>query len=284
MTENFSKEKIWAINYADANFCRSQKLNTWSAKHIAKVGKVVSYSPDDLDRKFREENQEIFSQKRGGGYWLWKPYLILRTLNQMEENAVLVYSDSGGFFVKNIRAMLKYFPERQDVMCFEIPLKEKAYTKRLLFERLRCTDKRFHETNQIIGTYLLIKNTTGSREFVQKWLEYSKIPQYIMDKSATDGFFECADFVEHRHDQSIFSLLCKLEGIHPSRDPEYPPLSTEHTYGQTIVFARASNEQYIKRMITALMKYCFLHVLCIFPKTYESWLKRNGKYTNQYTF
>ena len=34
-------------------------------------------------------------QPRGGGYWVWKPWIIVDTLRQMKENDVLVYVDSG---------------------------------------------------------------------------------------------------------------------------------------------------------------------------------------------
>jgi len=34
------------------------------------------------------------SRRRGAGLWLWKPYLINRTLATMEEGALLMYSDA----------------------------------------------------------------------------------------------------------------------------------------------------------------------------------------------
>ena len=32
---------------------------------------------------------------RGGGYWIWKPYIISKMLEQINENDILVYIDAG---------------------------------------------------------------------------------------------------------------------------------------------------------------------------------------------
>jgi len=37
----------------------------------------------------------ILSNRRGFGYWIWKSYLIMKTMEKMEENDVLLYLDAG---------------------------------------------------------------------------------------------------------------------------------------------------------------------------------------------
>ena len=71
---------IVAINYADLKFKKAQKFNKATAIHKGKVDEVVSYSPQDIDTLFHDKNSSILKQKRGNGYWLWKPYFIERTL------------------------------------------------------------------------------------------------------------------------------------------------------------------------------------------------------------
>jgi len=41
------------------------------------VDEYYNYGPNDIDNEFKKKNIEILSQKRGNGYWLWKPYFIL---------------------------------------------------------------------------------------------------------------------------------------------------------------------------------------------------------------
>lgn len=45
---------------------KTQKLNTKTAIKKGKVDRVIEYSPDDLDHKFRERYHDILSQKKGG--------------------------------------------------------------------------------------------------------------------------------------------------------------------------------------------------------------------------
>lgn len=77
---------------------KTQKLNTKTAIKKGKVDRVIEYSPDDLDHKFRERYHDILSQKKGGGYYLWKPYIIKQTLQQLKTDDFMIYTDSGGFY------------------------------------------------------------------------------------------------------------------------------------------------------------------------------------------
>ena len=44
---------------------------------------------------WNNHSEFILANKRGYGYWLWKPYLIMKTLEQMNDNDILVYADCG---------------------------------------------------------------------------------------------------------------------------------------------------------------------------------------------
>ena len=40
-----------------------------------------SFSKEDIEEEFYQANSKILDQKRGAGYWLWKPYFIFDVLN-----------------------------------------------------------------------------------------------------------------------------------------------------------------------------------------------------------
>ena len=65
---------VIAVNYADKKFQRAQKLNSRSARQWG-ADKVIEYGPKDIDEAFRRHNEEILNAPRGGGYYLWKPYI-----------------------------------------------------------------------------------------------------------------------------------------------------------------------------------------------------------------
>lgn len=42
--------------------------------------KVLAYNESVMTEAFRNRYHHILESSRGGGFWMWKPYAILRTL------------------------------------------------------------------------------------------------------------------------------------------------------------------------------------------------------------
>ena len=73
------KLHIIAISYAHGCCTKSLKRNRDRALQ-AGVDEARSYGKEHLGPDWQEANSRVLSQKRGGGWWLWKPYVILQTL------------------------------------------------------------------------------------------------------------------------------------------------------------------------------------------------------------
>lgn len=210
---------ILAINYAVGAFLTTQKFNS---KRALKFGadKVKEYTLEDLSDEFRIKNEAILKNKRGGGYWIWKPYIILDALSMVDEGDYVVYTDAGSAFVNKIDYLIQCMErENTDIMCFQIPRKEKMYTKRDAFILMDCDTPEFYETPQICATYILCKKSLISYNFMKEYLYYVQDERIVTDKPNEMGKMNYEGFVENRHDQSVFSLLCKKNGIPPFRDP-----------------------------------------------------------------
>jgi hypothetical protein len=94
--------KKYHVNYADKMYYGSQLLNTDTGKTLCKFDVSLSFNKGDLDNSFVEKNNHILNQPRGAGYWLWKPYVIVKALSQMNDNDLLFYTDSGSYFLTPI--------------------------------------------------------------------------------------------------------------------------------------------------------------------------------------
>ena len=212
---------IVAMNYANEMFARAQKLNTWSLYHKGKADLVIPYGPKDLDPEFCAENKEILKEKRGNGYWLWKPYLILKTLKEnVPEGGYLFYCDSGAVMLQPIQMLIDAMEQAQEtVMCFSVGMLEKHWTKRDAFILMDCDEAFFTDTNQRIGGYLLVKNCKENRELFEEWLNYAKDPRILTNLPNQMGLPNYDGFRENRHDQTIWSLLTKKHGIPAFCDP-----------------------------------------------------------------
>lgn len=207
------------INYSDKIFKTYQDFALKMANKKGGFDKVVGYTREDIDKKFYKENKDILDQKRGGGYWLWKPYFIYKSLEKINVGDYLFYSDAGVFFLKNVDILINELEKySQDIMGFELPLIESQWTKKELFINMNCCESKYKDSNQILASFQLIKKTEQSMQFYKEYLKYACNESNITD-IYDKNIKQDDDFIDHRHDQSIFSLLYKKYNLRPFKDP-----------------------------------------------------------------
>ena len=119
------KEPLYlaAISYAHGCCRKSLKRNRDQAlKHG--VDQARSYGKQHLGPDWLSANDKVLSQKRGAGWWLWKPYVILKTL---KDNPILdpmshlgqSSSCSGGCSVVAFRQCLEKQPGQDPAIPWE---------------------------------------------------------------------------------------------------------------------------------------------------------------------
>lgn len=211
--------KIHFITYGDS------KKYSISKKHIVGLARYSnffdscnSFSKKDLDYDFVNKYKEILNQKRGGGFYLWKPRIIFNFLKKINDNDILVYTDSGSSF--NYLAKKRFFEyiEMLQVSEFgnlriENPKNfiEKHWTTKELFSYFNVSvDSDIGNSAQLLGGHLLFKKNKHTENFLN---EFFKLVDF--DQNLITDFYEknqIINFKENRHDQSIFSLLTKIFG------------------------------------------------------------------------
>ena len=235
------------INYANDLFRTSQKINSKTGKKIGLFNKVISYNPTDIDDDFKHKNAKILNQKRGNGYWLWKPYFIKKALKDLNWGDYLFYCDSGSYFISSIQKIVALSQKNvQDVIPFELTHLESEWTKRDAFVLMNCDSANYYNTNQRLASFILIKKTELSMKFVDEWINFAQDERILTDIDSKCNFENYPNFKDHRHDQSIFSLLSKKYGFKPYRDPsqfgnELKELYSDSDYEQIIVHNRKRN-------------------------------------------
>jgi len=199
------------INYADRRFYESQKKSSETAKSIGGFDIVHSFGRNDIDENFLKSHKDILDQERGAGYWLWKPYIIDKYLESMREGDYLFYSDSGSYWVASCDPYIKKLDENMgDIMLFileHIDRENAQWTNDYTLKEMNVSDE-VKKMRQVLATFLLMRNTQKTRDFIKMWLSYCCDSRLLTDeKSVTERDRNC-----HRHDQSILSILgCKPE-------------------------------------------------------------------------
>lgn len=174
------------INYADGMpYERFRSWCSFTAKHIGKADRLIEYSCKDVPQSYKEDHKDIFSCKRGAGLWLWKPYLIEKTLCETPESEWLFYVDSATVFIRSVSHLIKCAQENHtDIMLYELPLLDRQFTKKECYDALGITD---YSQNQTLATFLLLKNTAKAREFVQEWLNLCEQKPLLASENYSGG-------------------------------------------------------------------------------------------------
>lgn len=157
----------------------------------------------------------VFVEKssRFYGYCIWKPYLIFKSLEKINNGDILLYSDAGcEWNISGKKRLEEYFnlinSDNNDILCFQLNHIEKSWNKMDLIDYLHSYN--VLNTKQIMATIFILKKTEKTINFIKEWYETSCNYHFIDD--SISNLQNDPDFKEHRHDQSIFSLLCKKYG------------------------------------------------------------------------
>ncbi len=202
-----TKTQKWLISYAAGKVHEAnQNFLTYTAINKG-FDAIVGYKPHHIDHQFYVENRKILDQKRGAGYWLWKPYFILKTLNKMEEGDFLFYVDAGVMFCGEAETYIKKMNEsNKDIILFGNSHTNRNYVKKDAYSLMDMDENIYRDKLQLdAGISIIIRNTEKTRKIISNWLEYCKNPVLLTDMKSKGKEFP--DFKDHRHDQAILTMV-----------------------------------------------------------------------------
>ncbi|MEO1520478.1 MAG: hypothetical protein AAFU78_06840 [Cyanobacteria bacterium J06633_2] len=227
--------QVLLINYANHCFYKSQKLNSKTGRAVGGFDKIISYSPKNIGKSFYEKNKKILAQRRGAGYWLWKPYLMKKSLELLNDGDFLFYCDSGSYFIQPITPLIEIsLNNGQDIIPFGSPYcKEKTWTKRDAFILMDCDSPEYFESHQRLASFVLFKKSDYTMTFLEDYLHFAQDERIITDIENQCGLPNYPGFKENRHDQSIFSLLTKKYELDDYRNPSQYGNSCKEFYSNS---------------------------------------------------
>jgi hypothetical protein len=225
------------VSFATSNFQENQNAIAESAVRVGGISRVDLWSPERLRKtEFYREHSSLLDQKRGAGYWVWKPYIILQALINAEDEEFIVYWDSRPdcLFRQNCRPLLQWAEENNNgilpgtYLPFWGP--NKLWTKRDAFVYMDCDAPVFWDHCQVQAGFSVWQKSPLAISFVQKWLDYCLDPRIVSDAPNVCGLPNNCGFMDHRHDQSVLTNLVIKEGVKTfGRVSEYFAVSPEES-------------------------------------------------------
>lgn len=174
---------------------------------ITIITKETLFQNEDFSTKHLDF---IYSHRRGFGYWIWKPYIIYKKLQELEDNDILCYLDSCCFL--NIEGKTKFLEYIELVqknpdgnLFFEYSQKISDWCKMDTIEALDA--KNIMNEREVVPGVIFTTVNSKNIEFFKN--EYDIACNYHLIDDSPSVLQNTATFREHRHDQSLFSILTR---------------------------------------------------------------------------
>ena len=194
--------------YANLDYkIQQDKLQTYT-NSLNSFSTIISYTEQQLKfTDFYKENKTILDLKRGAGYWLWKPFIILESMKVISEDDVVFYLDCGDFFNKEIINYTKPILEKEVCLLLGGGYQQKNWTKRDCFYYMDCQTSEYTETIQLEAGIQFWKKTPKSIEILEEQIKFCKNYRILTDSPNECGLSNYPNFQDHRHDQSVLTNL-----------------------------------------------------------------------------
>lgn len=216
------------LSFADTRMKASLNRISAQAQETSLFDKILIFTEESLDEDFREKwNAVLRRDVRGYGYYVWKPYVIWKVLESLPEGSFLLYCDAGSHINLQAKGKIQsYFKALEKdslgIKAFRVSAlfhgKERHWTKGDVFDSFCCRGNReVTESAQYESGHILFRKCERSMEFLREWYEVYLTNFSLVDDSKSKSP-DMKEFFENRHDQSVFSVLYKINGGMPLPD------------------------------------------------------------------
>jgi len=208
---------ISVITYGNNKFSNSKNRLIGQLEQYGLFNYVKAYGPEDLDSDFTSRFKHILSQSRIGGYGIWRPYIIKKEMEKLNDGDFLMYIDAGCTMIPSGKPRFLEYIEmlkasNKGIISFSMDhLPEKWYTTKEIFQYFGVEDDvKITDSGQYLSGILIIKKCAHSVDLIDTWMK----AVYDHAEMFTDCYNDkqAQYFRDNRHEQSVFSVLRKIKG------------------------------------------------------------------------
>lgn len=216
------------ITYGDEKYKKSLELLESTAMENG-VDEFIAYDRDYIVNSKMYNNSArtkyILDKPRGSGYWIWKPYIISETFKSLEYGDIVIYSDAGLKVIDNLQPLYNIASKSPNKpILFKLPPvgvdyhKAKTWTKKDCFVLTNSDESKYWDADMSNGAVSVWVKSKHNEDLLLEWFKYLKDPRISTDDPNMCGP-NYQGFRDHRHDQSVLSILRVKYDIPLYRDP-----------------------------------------------------------------
>jgi hypothetical protein len=212
--------RVHLITFADGGqgYLAGRDLLVHTAKESGWFDSITTYDQKrlTLETPTWHETHKAFinSNKRGFGYWIWKPHVIAQRLSQLPDDDVLLYLDAGCQINKKGEKRFSVYLDLTanfDMLCFYLhgpnyTIKQWTKGDLLTYFEINPSDP-ILELPQIESGICFYKKSSITAHFLKMWSTIIESNQYKYVNDEPSIITNSKHFLEHRHDQATLTLL-----------------------------------------------------------------------------
>lgn len=199
------------ISFADENYTDAALQLIEEAKS-KKCFKTIKVYGNNWWKK-NKGNSDEEKCKLGNGYWVWKPKIINERLNDpdIKMGDVIVYIDSGKSLINPKEKIERVAYNTKDIQYSSTGYREFNWTMKKVWDYFNMDiDRNLYQAS---AHNIILRKTPNTLAIINQWANIK--PYYF---GIVDSNKQCDEFREHRHDQSLFSMLMHKYNIRSSPD------------------------------------------------------------------
>jgi len=236
---------VYLLSFADSRMQRSLDRLARQAKRTDIFDNIYMLTEHDLPIDFKEHfKDKLIPGSKGYGYWSWKPEVMLMALDRIQDGDCLLYIDAGCHLnSRGKQRLLEYFKileqEETGIVAFKA-IQPTEDNSSLVYDGRKLFDQPNHRWikgdlldyfgmknnpsvvyDQAIGAgVIFIKKCDRAIRIIKEWQQTIWHHFNLLDDTPSVSA-NLPGFIEHRHDQAIWTLLCLKNRIKTLSAYEY---------------------------------------------------------------
>jgi hypothetical protein len=222
--KQIQKPVIHFMTYANDVFETAKKRLVKEAIQFNEFTTINDFGPENLPSWVQKKYQDILNVRRGGGYWLWRPFILYEKLKQINDGEFLLFLDAGcklnPLGKKRFHEYINMLHTSEyGILSFQMSgnkgpgtlAKEKEWTTKEIFDYFNVSlDSEIANSGQLLGGVFIIKKNKHSMNYVKEVIKC--MMRYPLLTTDSYNRNQNEYFIDNRHEQSITSVLRKVIG------------------------------------------------------------------------
>jgi hypothetical protein len=217
------RKTIRVCAFGNTELKRAKERFQHQFKKIDRECSIKIYDEYTMPAEYVHKYGHIFTKEhRGYGYWTWKPAIINDVINSSLDGDIIIYSDLGNYVNPHGKLMYQHILRTLDGLRLPIIANqlssdqfiERRYTKGDVLDYFRVRDQQhIINTGMYQAGIIFFIKTPETTSIFRSWLSVLHDGLHLFDDSPSISP-SYVDFVDHRHDQSAFSIISKINQIY----------------------------------------------------------------------